>query len=62
MKTTRSSTLKPLAVLIAFSLPAAAQKDAGQQGTSPDFAALEAAHRAHSITVRAPGGIASRKA
>ena len=28
MKTTRSSTLIPLAVLIAFSLPAAAQQDA----------------------------------
>ena len=38
MKTTRSSTLIPLAVLIAFSLPAAAQKDARQQGASPDFA------------------------
>ena len=46
MKTTRSSTLIPLAVLIAFSLPAAAQKDAGQQGASPDFAALEAAQNA----------------
>ena len=46
MKTTRSSTLIPLALLIAFSLPAAAQKDAGQQGASPDFAALEAAQNA----------------
>ena len=46
MKTTRSSTLIPLAVLIAFFVPAAAQKDAGQQGASPDFAALEAAQNA----------------